>query len=289
LSTSEASDGWFQVYEAADRVYAIAEPYHFQETLSYLIVGDERAILFDTGMGFVPISPVVARLTQLPVTVLNSHTHYDHVGGNSEFSSVLAVASEFTRSNMAGFQHERLAGDLGPDAFCRGVPAGFDPGAFHTRAWKASGHVADGDILDLGGRELQVLQVPGHTPDAIALFDAGSGLLFTGDTYYDGPIWLFAPETSLADYASSIARLSDVEASARYLFGAHNIIRVDAGTLARVAAAFGKLRSGAAGPAEKDGGGLLYTVDGIRFLTSESALRGQQGDVRNGGSGLDQW
>ncbi|MBZ0111493.1 MAG: MBL fold metallo-hydrolase, partial [Thermoanaerobaculia bacterium] len=148
LPTAAASDEWFQVYESATGVFSIVEPFQFQEAISHLIVGTERALLFDTGIGLVPISPVVRRITDLPVVVLNSHTHYDHVGGNWEFETVLAIDSEYTRANMAGFGHDRVGGDFVPDAFCDGPPKGSTPESFSTRPWKASRYVSDGEVLD---------------------------------------------------------------------------------------------------------------------------------------------
>ena len=124
LPLSAASDDWFQVYETADGVFSIVEPYQYEESISHLIVGDERAILFDTGIGLLPIRPVVERITDRPVTVLNSHTHFDHVGGNAEFTSILAIDSDYTRANMAGFNHRRIAADFVPEAFCAPPPPG---------------------------------------------------------------------------------------------------------------------------------------------------------------------
>lgn len=289
LPLSEASDDWFQVYESADGVYSIIEPYQFQETISHLILGEASAILFDTGMGLLPISTVVQRITSLPVTVLNSHTHYDHVGGNSDFSSVLAINTEYTRSNMAGFEHSRIADDLAPEAFCNGPPRGVDVTSFSTRPWRASQFIGDGAIFDLGGRSLEVLHVPGHTPDATALLDAENGLLFTGDTYYDAELWLFVPETNLDDYERSIARLTSLEGDIKYLLGAHNIARVDAGRLAQVKTAFHRLRSGEFTGAKESGNRLVFHIDDVEFVTSQPVLDGEQGDITKGGSGLDTW
>ncbi|MGI9263430.1 MAG: MBL fold metallo-hydrolase [Gammaproteobacteria bacterium] len=289
LSLADASDDWFQVYEAAEGVYSIAEPYHIQGTISHLIIGSDRAILFDTGIGLLPIRPVVERITDLPVSVLNSHTHYDHVGGNAEFSSVFAIDSEYTRANMAGFTHSRIAEDFAPDAFCDEPPGDVDLTAFHTQPWKASRYVEDGEILELGGRRLEILHVPGHTPDATALLDAENGLLFTGDSFYDAELWLFVPETSLDDYDRAISRLAGVESEARYLLGAHTSARVDAGRLSQVKAAFEKLRKGDFDGELNSGGRSYLSVDGIEFVTSQQVLDGKQGDTSKGGSGLDTW
>ena len=289
LPLATASDAWYQVYKTAPDTYAIVEPYHYQETISHLIIGAERALLFDTGSGFQPIRPVVERITSLPVTVLNSHTHYDHVGSNAEFSSILAIDTEYTRANMAGFSHDRIASETDPATFCPELPKDADPETFFTRAWKATGFVTDGELLDLGNRTLQVLHVPGHTPDALALLDADNGLLFTGDSYYDAPIWLFVPETSLDAYASSISRLVRAESEVRYLLGAHNAARVDAGALARVESAFGKLASGNSVPVTEEDGILSFDIDGVEFVTAEQVLQRRPADPGKGGSGLDGW
>lgn len=289
LVMSDASDDWFQVYETAPGTFAIVEPFHYQETISHLILGTERALLFDTGMGFFPIRPVVERITELPVAVLNSHTHYDHVGGNAEFAEILAVDSAYTRANMAGFTHERIASETSAAAFCEELPEDAEPQGFSTRPWQASRFVEDGEILDLGERQVQVLLVPGHTPDATALLDAENRLLFTGDSFYDAPIWLFVRETRFSKYSDSISRLADIESSVTYVLGAHNEARVDDGGVAKVDAAFKRLREGTQAPASRDDGLLRFEIDGVEFVTSEQALQDQQGDVTSGGSGLEGW
>ncbi|MEN9701240.1 MAG: hypothetical protein RIR55_555, partial [Bacteroidota bacterium] len=69
---------WFKVYRVGDNVLAIVEPYNFEEAISYLILGNNKALLFDTGIGVDSISLVVKQLTKLPILVINSHSHYDH-------------------------------------------------------------------------------------------------------------------------------------------------------------------------------------------------------------------
>jgi glyoxylase-like metal-dependent hydrolase (beta-lactamase superfamily II) len=288
LPLAAASDDWFQVYETAEGVFSIVEPYQIEESISHLIVGDERAILFDTGLGLLPIRPVVERITDLPVTVLNSHTHFDHVGGNAEFSSILAIDSDYTRANMAGFAHHRIASDFTADAFCAHPPSDVDLDVIHTRPWKASRYVEDGEILELGGRRLEILHTPGHAPDAIALLDSENGLLFTGDTFYAAELWLIAPETDLDEYERSITRLANIEKDVKYLLGAHASARVNSGRLASVRDAFHKLRSGDYSGVAEDGR-LVFTIDDIEFVTAQPVLDGKQSDITKGGSGLDSW
>tara|TARA_B110000438_G_scaffold228127_1_gene222636 strand:- start:184 stop:1179 length:996 start_codon:yes stop_codon:yes gene_type:complete len=283
---SDTSDDWFQVYESYEGVYSIVEPYQFQMSISHLIIGTDKALLFDTGMGILPIKPIVERITNLPITVLNSHTHFDHVGGNAEFSEILAIDSLYTKSNMQGFKHEEVAGDVALEAFCGEAPIGLNTGTYHTRSWSANEYVSDGQKIDLGGRILEVMHVPGHTPDAVALLDAKNGLLFTGDTFYDDNLWLFSPETNLDDYSNTIDRLVQVENKIQYLFGAHTTARVDAGRLALVKTSLQKLRSGSEKPVKEIGERQIYQIDGINFVTSKAALEGKQIDIKKGASGL---
>jgi glyoxylase-like metal-dependent hydrolase (beta-lactamase superfamily II) len=280
-----ASD-WFEVYQAADGVYALAEPLQFEETISYLILGRERALLFDSGLGLVPIRPVVEELTRLPVDVLNSHTHFDHVGGNAEFDTVLAMDTPYTKANARGFPHAALAGEVAPASFCKGAPRGADVAAFHTRAWKATRRVTDGDTLDLGGRILEVLHVPGHTPDALALLDRAAGLLWTGDSYYEGPLWLFVPETSLDDYERSLARLAALAPEVKRLLPAHNTAAADPGGLVKLQDVIRRIRAGSVAGTSDPEGRLTFEVDGISVLTSGRVLQGKAGDAAKGGSGL---
>lgn len=169
---------------------------------------------------------MVEALTDLPVLVLNSHTHFDHVGGNYEFDEVLAIDSAYTRANMAGFPHADLAEEVAPKALCRGAPPGVDLDAYRGRPWAATRYVTDREAIDLGDRQIEVLHVPGHTPDAVALLDRQNRLMWTGDSYYDGGLWLFVPETHLDNYQQSINRLAKLSASVDFLLPAHNTARV---------------------------------------------------------------
>src|SRR5262245_58261721 len=120
LERVDVDSDWFEVYRVADGVFAFVEPLQFQEAISYLILGAERALMFDTGMGLVPLRPVVEQLTKLPVEVLNSHTHFDHVGGNAEFERVLAMDTAYTRANGRGLADAEAGGEVEAGAVCWG-------------------------------------------------------------------------------------------------------------------------------------------------------------------------
>lgn len=281
-----ASD-WFDVYSLGDGVFALTEPRQFQEAISYLILGTREALLFDTGLGMVPIRPVVERLTKLPIVVLNSHTHFDHVGGNAEFDRILALDTPYTRANQAGFSHADLAGEVAPSSFCGDAGRLVDTAAFRTRTWRSTRVVADGEVLDLGSRTLSIIRVPGHTPDAVALLDRRQGLLFTGDTYYDAPLWLYVPETDLDAYERSLTRLTGLGGAVRHLRPAHNTVDADPKRLAQALDAVRRVRAGAV-PGESQGDDRqMFRVDGISILTSTRLLKRRRSERTRGGSGLD--
>ena len=149
---------------------------------------------------------------------------------------------------------------------CGNLPKGFDPATYATRPWKISAYIHDGERFDLGGRMIEVIATPGHTPDAISLLERANGLLFTGDTYYPGTIFLSAPETDLAAYAASVHRLAGLAPGLKQVLGAHNAPVASPTVLAGLAAAFDKVRAGKVTPTPDSPGLVVYKVDGFGFL-----------------------
>jgi glyoxylase-like metal-dependent hydrolase (beta-lactamase superfamily II) len=260
-----ASDSWFEVYVVAPAVFAIYEPHQSEETISYLIVGDKQALLFDTGMGIGDIRKVAAELTRLPIVVMNSHTHDDHVGSNWQFHTIYAMDTEFTRQNARG-SHEDAQAEVAPGQICGTLPRRFERKTYATRSWKITAYRHDGDRIDLGGRSLDIIATPGHTPDSISLLDRDHGLLFTGDTYYPGTIWLYRPETNLEAYGSSIRRLAALVPRVKTILGAHNIPVAPPSVLTKLVTAFEAIRGGKIPATPASPGKVVYKVDEISFL-----------------------
>ena len=132
LERVQVKDPWFEVYRIRPGVIAIYEPHQSEEVICYLILGTKRAVLFDTGMGISNIRAVVESLTTLPVTVVNSHTHNDHVGDNWRFSDIYGMDTDFTRANAKGskedaqaeIEPEKSAAICPPDSTAPNMPPG---------------------------------------------------------------------------------------------------------------------------------------------------------------------
>ena len=215
-------------------------------------------------------------MTDRPVVVLNSHSHHDHVGDNHAFTHVLALDLPYTRERARGSQHAELAGEVAPSALCGALPAGFDSATYRIRPWRITGVVHDGSRIDLGGRSLEVLRVPGHAPDAIALRDEAHGLLFTGDTFYEGPIYVFGSGADFATYTRSVERLAAIAPTPRKLLTAHNVAASDPHFLAALRDAVRAITSGnAAGT--RDSALVTYAFDGFSIqLPARRAPAGQR-------------
>jgi len=259
------NEPWFEVYKVAPGVFAIYEPHQAEEVISYLIVGTKQAVLFDTGMGIADIHKVVRQLTSRPVVVLNSHTHNDHVGGNSLFTFVYGMDTAFTRANAEGSRNAAQE-ELAPGMICGNLPKGFDPKTYATKPWHVSLFVKNGFKINLGGRTVEIIATPGHTPDAISLIDRENGLLFTGDTYYPGPIWLFRPETELDAYVASVKKLAAIAPQIHLVLGAHNVPVADPSVLPKLVTAIEDARAGKIEGKPLEGGKASYTTNGITFL-----------------------
>ena len=263
LERARVSDPWFEVYKIRPGVFAIYEPHQSEEVICYLILGSRRAVLLDTGMGISDMKKLVNELTKLPVSVVNSHTHNDHVGDNWQFDDVYGMDTEFTRTNAMGSTADAQA-EIAPGEICGELPSGFDVKSYSTKPWHITHWLHNGDKLDLGGRTVEIVAIPGHTPDSIALFDAENHLLLTGDMFYPGTIYLYRPETDLDAYVASIKRmvaLSGVE----LLLPAHNIPVADPAILPRVIAAMERVRNGKV-KAEHRGDRKVYSFEGFSFL-----------------------
>lgn len=212
---------WFEVKEMAEGVFAIGEPLHPEHVRSYLISGHDRAVLIDTGTGIGDIRSVVERLTALPVSVVNSHAHWDHIGGNWRFGQI-AIHPEEARwlrdpSNTIALQTSSTAELLrGP------LPPGLAWEDLNIPPSVASDFLHGGEVIDLGGVCLEVLHLPGHSPGLLALLDRPRGLLLSTDVVYPGPLYAYGEDTNLDDYFATLTTLADLAPSLRLILPCHS-------------------------------------------------------------------
>jgi len=201
-------DDYFTVHRLDARTFAIGEPRYAQQVYNYLIVGTERAVLFDAGPGLRDVRAVAESLTERPITFIPSHFHYDHTGNEVTFDRVAVVDLPYLRERA---RDGRLRLTFEEHL---GVAEGIAAPTLEVDEWLAPG--AD---LALGGRTLRVLYTPGHTEDSISLLDLDSGDLFAGDFLYPGPLFAFLPNSGMGDYlAGAEAALA---AEPERVFGAH--------------------------------------------------------------------
>ena len=115
-------DTWFTVEELDDQTFAISEYRHWEETHCYLLIGRTQAALIDTGLGVSNIREVVDSLTDLTVTVLTTHAHWDHIGGHRYFEDI--AVHEASRLAFRPVPASAAGGPQQPDPFPLRFPAG---------------------------------------------------------------------------------------------------------------------------------------------------------------------
>ena len=264
----DVSNGWFDVYELVPGVYSIHEPHQWQEVISYLIIGDDRAMMFDTGNGIGDIRAVVNSLTDLPVVVVNSHAHFDHVGGNYQFDAIVSIDTGYGRKHANGLPNEDVRIELSPEALCRDLPGETSQDSHVVRPYADKvTWVEDGHTIDIGGHVLEIRHMPGHSPGSVVLLDRERGYLWSGDTYYPGPIWLFFPGTDFAAYRETIHRLAEMAPDFKHVFPAHNILLDEPAVLPKARDAYERIVGGELeGEYDAELNTLLYEFDGFSFL-----------------------
>jgi glyoxylase-like metal-dependent hydrolase (beta-lactamase superfamily II) len=217
---SNMIDDWYAVEAIDPQTFAINEPKSSQYNTSYLLVGEAQALMFDAGSGERPagsrsMREVAERYTgNKPITLILSHFHYDHIHDAAAFDGVTLIDRPDIRA-----------------AIKNGIYT-IDPLESHGMSWrplKFADFVADGEGLDLGGRSVEVINLPGHTTESVVLFDRRRNHTFTGDLVYRhlGGIIAFASGSDLTAYKESSTRLLHLTNANTLFFGAHGIPRFD--------------------------------------------------------------
>lgn len=143
----------------------------------FLLTGSEHALLIDSGMNVHNARDIALELTTLPLSLLNTHADRDHTGSNAQFSEFYMNPAEEDNLKMHG-----NSGKIVP--------------------------VGNGTLLDLGGRPLEIIELPGHTPGSIAVLDKNARVLISGDPIQDGSIFMFGPQRNMELYIKSLEALT---------------------------------------------------------------------------------
>jgi len=222
------AERWFDVSEAADGIIAITEPHvhPYVRANAWLIRGSASHVLVDAGLGIGRLADELAPYLDRQVIAVATHSHFDHFGGLAAFAEraahhadgeVIEQAADYVTLTSATYPAALLdefeaAGEAVPELLIDALPtAEFDLTAFRTPPAMITRWLADGDVLDLGDRELEILHAPGHSPGSICLWEARSGALVSGDVLVDGePLLDELPRSSPADFAASLRRLADL-------------------------------------------------------------------------------
>ena len=235
---------WFELYQLNAGTLTFLEPNHEEQVISYLVLGTEKAVLIDTGMGISDIKAEVERLTDLPVIVVNTHSHLDHVGDDHRFAEVWAYDNDSEVARIErGQTHAECEMFIGPDSY-RNLPSGFDPLAYEIHPSPVTRRLSHREVIDLGARRLTVHHTPGHSPGSICLLDNRDGLLFTGDTFYPDTLYAHLEGSDFAAYSKSVEYLVTLLDQINHLCPAHCGAYAPKEMLPRVLDAFSQIIGG---------------------------------------------
>jgi glyoxylase-like metal-dependent hydrolase (beta-lactamase superfamily II) len=212
---------WYETTRLADGVTRIAEPHvkPFYRCNIWHVRGRDLDLLVDSGMGVVGLRGQVAFLAERPVLAVATHTHFDHIGAHHEFAERAVHGAEAALLATPGRQQTLVDKYVAEDMFTALPPGDFSIAGYRVTPAPATRILADGDAIDLGDRRFEVLHVPGHSPGSVALWEAASGILFSGDAVYDGPLVDDCYHSNLDDYIATMERLRRLKV--RVVHGGH--------------------------------------------------------------------
>jgi glyoxylase-like metal-dependent hydrolase (beta-lactamase superfamily II) len=225
------TENWFAHDEIEPGIHRWYEPHcvWLMRANIFLVKGATHDLLIDSGTGVNRLRPVIERYLDKPLIILSTHTHRDHIGSHHEFpdAEILVHPEEagllrkpafsplhfdkFTEEHRARLRQRGLD-TTGP--LIDALPyADFDLDAYRVIGVEPTRMVDEGDIIDIGARQFEVLHVPGHSPGSIALWEQATRTLFTGDAMYDNePISDRSPGSSIPRYIETMKRFKTIPA-----------------------------------------------------------------------------
>ena len=215
------AETWYETRSVGEGVTFIAEPHilEFYRCNIWHVRGRDRDLLVDSGMGVVSLRQQVPLVTEKPCVAVASHTHFDHIGCHYEFAERWVHRDE--AATMAEPTRAATLADLyvSDEIFTKLPPAPYASTEYAVKAAPATRLLEAGDVVDLGDRSFEVIHTPGHSPGGIMLFEKATGILFSGDTVYDGQLIDDAYHSEIATYVATMKRILDLPV--RLVHGGH--------------------------------------------------------------------
>ncbi len=229
----QVADTWFEHRKVDDSITVLWEPHVAALGQSNLwhIRGRDRDLLVDSGCGFRSLHDAAHDVFGHDVIAVASHTHFDHCGGHHEFEhrAVHRAEAELMRHPE---EWMKLIGDYITWDLLAALPyEGYDIARFRIEPAEPTRILDEGDVIDLGDRQFEVLHLPGHAPGEIGLWEAATGTLFSGDAVYDGEIFDQIPLANIDDYIVTMRRLRElpvtvVHAGHHESFGRQRLVEI---------------------------------------------------------------
>ncbi|SDN11812.1 MBL fold metallo-hydrolase [Vreelandella arcis] len=221
MMTRTRPQDWYSTQRVGDDITLISEPFikAFYRCNIWHVRGRDRDMLVDSGMGVLSLREWVPLVTERQLSAVASHTHFDHIGCHHEFSDRLVHPAEADILANPGRRATLADPYVTDDIFDQLPPEPYRSTTYSVTSAPATRLVEDGDVIDLGDRVFEVIHTPGHSPGGIALWEAKSGILFSGDIVYDGPLIEDTYHANAADYIRSMKRLYDLPV--RIVHGGH--------------------------------------------------------------------
>jgi len=238
------NDNWFTINQIDKSTYAISEYGHWEKVHSFLLIGEKKSALIDTGLGIDNIKRVTDKLTSLPIDVITTHVHWDHIGSHKYYDRIYVHETEekWLENGIKGLSLDQMRKDIAKDITIP-TPKTFNPLTYKPFQGKPTALLKDKDIIDLGDRNLVIYHTPGHSPGHISIFDVNTGYLFTGDLLYEEtPIYVHYPSTNPIDLVNSLEKLTNIN-SIKMIFGSHNTLGINPEILNEVKKAIKYLRN----------------------------------------------
>ena len=234
---------FFKAEKIAEKSWMIKNAFvESSYAICYLVEGTDYALLIDSIIGMGNLKAFCETLTDKPIRVVNTHSHSDHVGGNfhfdhcylhyrdiGSFQKCIGVKKEQVVELAKKMALEEYRDLIEPDDnFADWNPIRVFP-------------IYDGDVFDLGGREIEVVEVGGHTPGSVVLIDHTSRIAYAGDACNGNTLLEFDNCLPVISYLRALLHLKDHQAEFDMVYGGHEIFDpsiVDEGieTVAKVVA-----------------------------------------------------